>query len=86
PLLNPVGSIRFAWVLRERAPAYAKELDLSKEEDEKRGQDLVGRTYKPLFDYYEARAKAGAFRVILGDFVSKDDGTGVVHMAPAFGE
>ncbi|KAJ8133658.1 hypothetical protein OY671_013128, partial [Metschnikowia pulcherrima] len=87
PLLTPSSSgIKFAWVLRERAQAYAKELDLSREEDEKRGQELVGRTYKPLYPYYEARAKAGAFRIILGDFVSREDGTGVVHMAPAFGE
>jgi isoleucyl-tRNA synthetase len=87
PLLNPTSSgIRFGWVLRERAKAYEKELDLSREEDEKRGQDVVGWKYKPLFSYYESRAKAGAFRVIQGDFVSREDGTGIVHMAPAFGE
>ncbi|MGZ3669284.1 MAG: isoleucine--tRNA ligase [Bdellovibrionota bacterium] len=87
PLLQPLASgVKFAWVLRERAPAYAKELDLSREEDEKRGQEIAGRTYKPLFSYFENRKSAGAFRVILGDFVSREDGTGVVHMAPAFGE
>lgn len=86
PLLNPTASVKFAWVLRERAADYAKELDVSKEEDEKRGQDLVGKTYKPLFPFYENRKAAGAFRVIAGDFVSATDGTGMVHMAPAFGE
>lgn len=86
PLLKPVGDITCAWVLRERAPAYAKELDLEKEQDEKRGAELIGKTYKPLFPYYEANKAQGAFRVIAGDFVSNEDGTGIVHMAPAFGE
>jgi isoleucyl-tRNA synthetase len=87
PLLNPTSSgVKFAWVLRERAPAYAKELNLEKEEDEKRGVDLVGKTYRPLFPYYGSHKKQGAFRVIWGDFVSATDGTGIVHMAPAFGE
>jgi isoleucyl-tRNA synthetase len=87
PLLQPNSSgIKFAWVLRERAEAYAKELDITKEEDEKRGHELLGTTYKPLFPYYADHKKAGAFRVIPGDFVSSTDGTGIVHMAPAFGE
>jgi len=87
PLLLPNSQgIKFAWVLRERAEAYAKELDITKEEDEKRGAELIGKTYKPLFSYYEKNKTAGAFRVISGDFVSNTDGTGIVHMAPAFGE
>ncbi len=84
PLLQPTSAgIKYAWVLRERAPAYAKELNLEKEVDEKRGHDLVGKKYRPLFPYY---ADHNAFRVIWGDFVSNTDGTGIVHMAPAFGE
>jgi isoleucyl-tRNA synthetase len=47
------------------------------------GAELVGATYEPLFDYY--KDTAGAFRVIAGDFVSLSDGTGIVHIAPAFG-
>lgn len=85
PLLNP-GKVKFAWVLRERAPAYAKELNIEKEEDEKRGSELLGKTYQPLLPYYEQNKKSGAFKVIAGDFVSNTDGTGIVHMAPAFGE
>jgi isoleucyl-tRNA synthetase len=85
PLLQPTSAgIEFAWVLRERAKAYEKELDLSREEDEKRGQELAGKTYLPLFPYYAGRKNA--FLVILGDFVSGEDGSGMVHMAPAFGE
>ncbi len=40
--------------------------------------------YEPLFPYFAEHANA--FRVLAGDFVSTEDGTGVVHMAPGFGE
>ncbi|MGH9019166.1 MAG: class I tRNA ligase family protein, partial [Acidimicrobiales bacterium] len=48
------------------------------------GAELVGRTYAPLFDYFAGQP--GAFRVLGGEFVATDEGTGVVHMAPGFGE
>ncbi len=48
------------------------------------GRDLVGRTYTPLFDFFVDRTDA--FRVLAADFVDVSDGTGVVHMAPGFGE
>lgn len=48
------------------------------------GSELVGETYEPLFDFY-ADAE-NAFRVVPGEFVSLEDGTGIVHIAPAFGE
>ncbi|MDA0576822.1 MAG: isoleucine--tRNA ligase [Verrucomicrobia bacterium] len=52
-----------------------------------RGAELVGRTYEPLFPYFAGlKASAGAFRIVAGDFVSTEDGTGVVHIAPGFGE
>jgi isoleucyl-tRNA synthetase len=53
------------------------------------GHDLVGRRYEPLFSYFADTERFGtehAFQVLAGDFVSTDDGTGVVHMAPGFGE
>jgi isoleucyl-tRNA synthetase len=51
-----------------------------------RGIDLVGREYVPPFSYFsELRAK-GAFKVIEDNFVSLEEGTGIVHTAPAFGE
>lgn len=50
------------------------------------GQDLVGRRYQPLFPFFSAQKEQGAFRLISGDFVSTQDGTGIVHAAPAFGE
>lgn len=51
-----------------------------------KGKDLVDLTYAPLFPYFGDRAEKGAFRVISSDHVTTDSGTGIVHMAPAFGE
>ncbi len=48
------------------------------------GSDLVGRTYRPLFDYFADRDDA--FVVLGADFVDTTEGTGVVHIAPGFGE
>ena len=48
------------------------------------GSRLVGRAYRPLFDYFAGHP--GAFRVLPGAFVDTQEGTGVVHMAPGFGE
>ncbi len=45
---------------------------------------LIGRSYEPLFPYYKGHANA--FRILGDSFVTLDDGTGVVHMAPAYGE
>ena len=63
----------------------------------KKGSELVGTRYQPLFPYFahlkEATdgsdgnpASIGAFRVFNADFVSTEDGTGIVHTAPGFGE
>jgi isoleucyl-tRNA synthetase len=46
--------------------------------------DLVGRTYTPLFGYFADNPNS--FRVLAGDFVDTAEGTGVVHLAPGFGE
>ncbi len=51
-----------------------------------KGKDLVGKTYAPLFPFYAERKAKGAFRVIHSGHVTTTDGTGLVHMAPAFGE
>ncbi len=54
-----------------------------------KGKDLVGVNYEPLYQvpiaYYGDLDKP-AYRVIEGDFVSMEDGTGIVHIAPAYGE
>ncbi len=49
-----------------------------------KGTDLVGLEYEPLFPYFSETPNA--FRVVEADFVTTTDGTGVVHIAPAFGE
>jgi len=53
-------------------------------EKEFKGSSLVGSTYEPVFPYYKDHANA--FRVVAGDFVTTEDGTGVVHIAPGFGQ
>ena len=53
-----------------------------------RGADLVGKTYKPVFDYYanaELENKQNIYKVWHADFVTEDTGTGIAHQAPAFG-
>ncbi|MFT4797518.1 MAG: isoleucyl-tRNA synthetase, partial [Candidatus Azotimanducaceae bacterium] len=54
--------------------------------EELKGSAMVGRTYEPLFNYFEACRADGAFQIVADDYVSTDSGTGVVHQAPAFGE
>ncbi|MEM1041323.1 MAG: isoleucine--tRNA ligase [Bacteroidota bacterium] len=50
------------------------------------GRDLVGKTYRPVFDTFADHPEADrAWRVVPAHFVSTEDGTGIVHMAPAFG-
>ncbi len=51
-----------------------------------KGADLVGKKYEPLFDYFKDLEKEGAFQVFADDYVTTDTGTGVVHLAPDFGE
>ena len=51
-----------------------------------KGSDLKGRTYEPLFPYFAELKKQGAFIVVCGDYVTTEDGCGIVHTAPGFGE
>ncbi|MGF6824526.1 isoleucyl-tRNA synthetase [Microbacterium sp. ZKA21] len=53
------------------------------------GAELSGLSYEPLFDYYTDTATYGtenAWRILVDDYVTTSDGTGVVHQAPAYGE
>ncbi len=50
------------------------------------GHELVGRAYKPPFDLFAGEQKEPVWSVIKADFVTLDAGTGIVHIAPAFGE
>jgi len=48
--------------------------------------ELKGIEYEPLFPYFAWAQANNAFRIYLGDYVSTEDGTGIVHTAPGFGE
>ena len=73
------------YILAEaRLGAYEKELEGAEVLDTVLGSTLVGRTYTPMFSYFADQPDA--FRIIAGDFVTTEDGTGVVHLAPGFGE
>ncbi|MFQ6009788.1 MAG: isoleucine--tRNA ligase [Candidatus Aenigmatarchaeota archaeon] len=53
---------------------------------EVKGKELEGIEYVPLFDYFVDKLDKPAWRIILAGFVTETDGTGIVHIAPAFGE
>ncbi|AEE16951.1 isoleucine--tRNA ligase [Treponema brennaborense] len=86
------------YILAEsRLAAYYKSPDQYELVWRKKGSELVGTRYEPLFPYFANLANAsdgsdgnppsiGAFRVFTADFVSTEDGTGIVHTAPGFGE
>jgi isoleucyl-tRNA synthetase len=58
--------------------------------EEFEGKKLIGKRYKPLFDNYfkdeKLENRDNGWQIYAGDFVTTDEGTGVVHIAPAFGE
>ena len=82
---NPYTKIEALYLLAEaRLAAYAKELGETPEVLWKgKGTDLEGLEYEQLIPW--ANPGEGAFRIILGDYVTTEDGTGIVHIAPTFG-
>jgi isoleucyl-tRNA synthetase len=64
--------------------SYDAELGAAERVATLKGSDLVGRRYRPLFDFFAGTPNA--FQILGADFVSVEDGTGIVHMAPGFGE
>ncbi|MCQ4119060.1 isoleucine--tRNA ligase [Rhodococcus tibetensis] len=70
---------------RDRLSHYARELGDSPEVlSEHKGADLIGLHYDPPFDFFAGHENA--HRVISAEYVTTESGTGIVHMAPAFGE
>lgn len=63
---------------------YAKELGDYEIEHTYAGQELAGLGYQPPYDFF--LDEPNAFRILVADYVTTEDGTGVVHQAPAFGE
>lgn len=75
------------YILAEaRLSAYYKKPEEYKVLWKKKGAELVGITYEPLFPYFKETKEQNAFRTYPGDYVSTEDGTGIVHIAPGFGE
>lgn len=71
---------------QSRLPAYYKTEEEYTILDSFKGKTLDGKKYVPPFEYFADRAANGAFRVIMEPSVAMDEGTGLVHCAPAFGE
>ena len=82
---NPYTKIEALYLLAEaRLAAYAKELGEAPEVLWRgKGTDLEGIEYEQLIPW--ANPGEGAFKIILGDYVTTEDGTGIVHIAPTFG-
>lgn len=51
-----------------------------------RGKELENKEYEPICNYFEDKKQEGAFKIITADFVELDEGVGIVHIAPGFGE
>lgn len=88
--VNP--DVRYA-VIKYRGEKYVLAKNLAQERfpeadviEELEGSELEGVEYYPLFNHFQGKLDKPAWRVITGDFVSTQEGTGIVHIAPAFGE
>jgi isoleucyl-tRNA synthetase len=81
-------------IAKALAGGYAKDFGYESADDIKieatvLGSELAGIRYERLFDYYADESKfdvANAWQVLAADYVSAEDGTGIVHQAPAYGE
>lgn len=90
-----LGSHRFL-LAASLVGGYAKELGFESAEAAQSaivsrhpGSELAGLRYARLFDFYADAQKydvANAWQILVGDYVTAEDGTGVVHQAPAYGE
>lgn len=70
---------------KKRIPAHWKDPGSYEIQSTYYGKDLIGEKYTPPFSYFITE-RPNAFRVIGDSFVGEDNGTGIVHAAPAFGE
>ena len=71
---------------KARLPVYFKKPEQYEVVAAFTGDALKGTRYEPIFPYYAGKAAEGAFRVLNDGYVTTDDGTGLVHIAPAYGE
>ncbi len=70
---------------RDRVEAYSKKRNFETLQSFK-GSDLKGLRYEPLLPYFKKHEAEGAFVILNDGYVTTTDGTGIVHIAPAFGE
>jgi isoleucyl-tRNA synthetase len=84
-LAKPLGDLEFVILAKNLAEKWGLAENFVNDVS---NASLIGSNYEPLFSLYqdETRKKENAFRVVAGDFVAAEEGTGLVHMAPAFGE
>ena len=73
-------------IANARLGSYKKQLENAVQVSTMKGSELIGMSYKPMFPYFADLKEKGAFKVLAGDFVSTEDGTGIVHIAPGFGQ
>ena len=76
------------YILAEnRLETYYKEPNQYEVVQKYQGSELGGISYEPLFPFFaHLKEESGAFITVLGDYVSTEDGSGIVHTAPGFGE
>ena len=73
------------WIISSNALSrYEEQLEDMEDLGTIRGSELIGKKYKPLFDFFDYRTDA--FKVLEADWIDDQEGTGIVHMAPGFGE
>lgn len=64
---------------------YEKQLAHATQVATMKGKEFVGMSYAPMYPFFADLKEKGCFKVLAGDFVSVEDGTGIVHIAPGFG-
>jgi isoleucyl-tRNA synthetase len=79
------GSERYI-LAEERLAAYYKDPAAYEIVARYTGKELAGKAYTPLFPFFSSLKEKGAFRTWNGGFVTTEEGTGIVHVAPGFGE
>ena len=73
------------WIIASNAlNRYEEQLEDMEDIGTIKGSELLGKKYEPLFDFFDYRTDA--FKVLEADWIDDQEGTGIVHMAPGFGE
>ncbi len=84
--VEKLSSAEFYILAEARVEDYFKSEDDYRIIWQKKGHELNNIGYEPLFPYFAELQARGAFKTFTGNHVSTDDGTGIVHTAPGFGE